>query len=52
MLFRSDTKNVDAVGKKVVTKVLEANIPVIRFSLQEATLEDVFLQLINGGVKQ
>ncbi|MCW3491581.1 ABC transporter ATP-binding protein [Dethiobacter alkaliphilus] len=52
LLFQVDSKNLDAVGNKVLGKILEADIPVMRFSLQEATLEDVFLQLINGGTKQ
>ncbi|MDW7650719.1 MAG: ABC transporter ATP-binding protein [Bacillota bacterium] len=51
LLLQTDSKNVDIVGKKVLAGVLDADIPVIRFSLQEATLEDVFLQLINGGAK-
>lgn len=49
--FQADSKLIEAAGKKVLSAMLEEDIPVIRFSLQEATLEDVFLQLIHGGIK-
>lgn len=52
LFLQTDSKSVNTVGKKVLASVLAADIPVIRFSLQEATLEDVFLQLINGGAKK
>ncbi|MHB1419084.1 MAG: ABC transporter ATP-binding protein [Bacillota bacterium] len=52
LILQSDHDHIDAAGKKTLLSMLEADIPVIRFSLQEANLEDVFLQLINGGMKQ
>jgi ABC-2 type transport system ATP-binding protein len=49
IIVQSDGKNMDIAGKRALTLLLQADIPLIRFAIQEATLEDVFLQLINGG---
>ncbi|MHB1126802.1 MAG: ABC transporter ATP-binding protein [Bacillota bacterium] len=49
IVLQADNNSINDTGKKALMSILEADIPVIRFSLQEATLEDVFLQLINGG---
>lgn len=47
--LQADLNKLDSTSKEALLKMLQANIPVLRFALQETTLEDVFLQLINGG---
>ena len=49
LFLQTEQKVVDIARKKALYSMLEADIAVLRFSLREATLEDVFLQLINGG---
>ncbi|HHX78060.1 MAG TPA: ABC transporter ATP-binding protein [Firmicutes bacterium] len=44
-----DSSKVELAGKRILRAVLAEDITVMRFAEQEATLEDVFMQLINGG---
>jgi ABC-2 type transport system ATP-binding protein len=52
LLLNTDSPNMELTANRALRAMLDANITVHRFSVQEPTLEDVFLQLINGGVKQ
>ncbi len=47
--IQADSSKIELAGKKILRAILTADITVTRFAEQEATLEDVFLQLINGG---
>ena len=48
LVLQADQNKLESASKTALLKLLQADIPVLRFSLQEASLEDVFLQLTNG----
>jgi ABC-2 type transport system ATP-binding protein len=49
LILQADSKHMDAIAHNTLQALLNAQIPILRFAVQEPTLEDVFLQLINGG---
>lgn len=49
LLIQTDGSKMETVSQHALRILMDAEIPVLRFAVEEATLEDVFLQLMNGG---